>query len=346
VNLSALQGADLQAIEEFLKRLQITPRGRVVAVNILESVENLLFSAEKLAKFFLDCLQTSAAFPVAGGVAVIEDVSCGHGVNGHAYLRECAQIAFSSGEKCHLSNVMTTTNFRDSLIDNRHKVSTDAVLPQWPEDSPSGEEEYRVLLEEVTSNPGWYRPAATIGRPFSESSNCWITSDQFGANPHEPSYPGETATKIRDELGLIHLGHGSWLLRLTFLASDLAAITTCELARPTFADLGNSRFRVNQTSQLAAILQAEGWGATVHLGKFGDLSFTDYTGASERVSTPLPLSALRGLRVEFLGRVNGSRGIQAEKDDDEAFAKDATRDSNGRIRTSEEIRDRILSLLG
>ena len=78
----------------------------------------------------------------------------------------------------------------------------------------------------------------------------------------------------------------------------------------------------------------------MHLRKFADKSLRDATGASERVSTPLPLGALDGLTVEFLGRVEHDRGLTAKIDDDEAFAEDLEAGRN-----AEEIREVLISLI-
>lgn len=148
------------------------------------------------------------------------------------------------------------------------------------------------------------------------------------------------ATESRDKLGLIHHQHGSFLLRLNFAASSLAKLESCEVARPTFSDLGNSHFRVRQSSKRAEEYYAAGWGATVHLAKFGPSAFDEITGVAERISSSLPLSGLDSLDVTFLGKVEGNRGT-TNHDDDEAFAHDS---QDGR--TAVEIRTRLLTIVG
>jgi hypothetical protein len=161
----------------------------------------------------------------------------------------------------------------------------------------------------------------------------------FDPDTAKPAYPDDPATEARDQLGLIDYSDGSFLLRLTLAASSLAALHTCEIARPTFSDLGSSRFQASQSSPRAGAYAARGWGATVHLGKFGDSGFREATGAAERVSTSLPLSALDGVRVDFLGPVKGERG-RTKHDNDDAFAVHLEAG-----RSSQDIRDVLLSLL-
>lgn len=156
-------------------------------------------------------------------------------------------------------------------------MSLPFVLPLVPNNSPSGLRDYRTRLSEVTADPAWSKPAATIGIPLPAPSNCWITSDQFDDEPNAPQYPDDSATEARDKLGLIDNGEGKFLLRLSFLASSLANLPGNELARPVFSDLGNSRFRVHQSSSRAKIFAQQGWGATTHLGKLSEFVFLTAT---------------------------------------------------------------------
>ena len=122
-------------------------------------------------------------------------------------------------------------------------------------------------------------------------------------------------------MGLIDSGEGDFLLRLTFSAAEVAGISGHEMARPTFADLGNSRFRIHQTSPRAEAFAAQGWGTTTHLGKFGNPTYSEYTGNCERVSSALPIVELPSLTVELLGKVRNDVGVGAQ-DSDEAYAKE------------------------
>jgi hypothetical protein len=277
-------------------------------VNMLDSHTHGLYSSSNLQAFLLDCVRTYETGTVspANVASIVEDVSSGYGVGKRSYLRQSKQTAFSSTDPQRLSSTIKTESFFGFLLDKRYKDGASGlpvVLPPIPASSPSGILDYKKRLADITSDTAWYDATAAIGRPLPDPSNCWITTDLFGPDVSAPSYTGDPATEARDELGLVDYGDGSFLLRLSFQASSLAKLKPCELARPSFSDLGNSRFRVSQSSRHATEYAAAGWGATVHLGKFGDKAFVDSTGASERVATSLPLSALDGLTVEFLGRV-------------------------------------------
>lgn len=337
--------ADREAIRGFLDLVQSTPRGRALVVNMLDSLtEDLFPRAANLREFLMDCIGTYAD-DVDRGPDVLSAVAAvcrGDGVGKRSYVRQCRQQRFSTSDRERLSNTLKTESFARFLVGTQYKSAEGGlpvVLPLVPIDSPSGRSDYERRLADVTSDPEWYSATATIGRPLPEPTNCWLTTDQFGPDPNAPVYAGDLATQVRDELGLIDYGEGSCLLRLSFGASSLAEIKACEVARPTFSDLGNSRFRANQSSSRAESYARAGWGATVHLGKLGDGAFSDSTGVAERVSTSPPLSALAELTVEFLGRVGRDRGLTSQ-DDDEAFAQLLEAG-----RATEVIRNSLLSLL-
>jgi hypothetical protein len=334
--------ADLDAIRRFLELLQHTSQGRALTVNILDSHTEGLHSASTLQGFLLECVRTYEAGTISEGdvFSIVEAVSLGYGVGQRSYLRQFKQRPFFPTDKQRLSSTMKTESFSRFLVDPRYKdggSGLPVVLPPVPGRSPSGMLDYEKRLADVTSNPAWYAPTATIGRPLPYPSNCWITTDFFGPDPDAPPYEGNPATKARDELGLVDYGAGSCLLTLSFSASSLATLIPCELARPTFSDLGNSRFRVSPSSDRAAEYAELGWGAAVHLGKFRARPFVDATGASERVSTSLPVSALKSLTVKYLGRVEQDRGTTAQLDDDDVFAEVLEAG-----RTAKDIRDMLI----
>jgi hypothetical protein len=336
--------AERDTAGRFLDLLASTPRGRAIAANMLLSHEAGLCSAPSLREFLVDCGLTSEDAAARGipldPVTIVEEVSSGRGICGRRYLRQCRQSPSAAHDALALSNTLRADSFWRFLLGTEYKDPTAGlpeVLPPNPVNSPAGLSEYRTRLAEITADPGWYEPTATVGRPFPFPSNCWITCELLGPDLSAPTYPHDPATEARDQLGLIDYRDGAFLLRLTFPAARLSGMSTSEVARPIFSDLGNSRFQVNQTGSRAAAYAAQGWGATVHLGKFGN-GFPDSTGAPERVCTSLPLSELAPLRVDFLGQVRGERG-KAKHDDDEAFAVYLEAG-----RSTGEIRDALLVL--
>lgn len=325
---------DKISIDSFLDKLQSTARGRAMAVNMYETYAENLVPLDTLSAFLLDCARTHEALPSTDAVKIVQDVSCGQGHGKQCYLRLCKKEPFSSVGTERLRHTMKTVTFHTYLLDEKYKACNEGlpvVLPKAPiSSSPSALRDYRERLAEVTADPTWKKSEANLGTPHPNSSLdnqlpnstiCWFTSDRFGKDVGAPKYPGDPATEARDELGLIDNGDGNFLLRLSFLASSTAKIPNNELARPIFSDVGNSRFRVRHSSSRAAEFAKHGWGATTHLGKFGDSEFSDSTGVCERVSSALPIADLEFLTVEFLGRVTKDRGMEMH-DDDEAYAKE------------------------
>jgi len=230
---------------------------------------------------------------------------------------------------------MLNEKYKDSLQD----VPT--ILPLTPTSTPRRAEEYRGNLVDVMSNPDWHKPDAVIGRPLQSPANCWLTSGQFKPLSDGPRYETDLATQTRDELGLVNLVKGQLLLRLTISAGCLAAIEGNESARPIFCDGGNSRFRVHDPSEPAAVYATDGWGATFHLGKFAVGATDNMTGRSERVFTSLPLEHLPALKVELLGEIGETPERPANcKDDDEEFFKALLAG-----RTESDINERLTEFL-
>lgn len=328
------------SIEGFLRSLQTRAPGRVIAANMLASLREALVSNDMLRDILLDCAETAAASAGSEPVFVVQDVCAGFGIRANRRLRLARQVIAAAGST--LSTTMRTDDFVNFIVDTPYKAGTTGVpvaLPLEPADSDDASiQEYRELLAEVTTLPDWAGPGSTLGRPVV-SANCWITTDEFGEEPGPPDYGLDTGTKSRDALGLVDCVEGAYLLRVAFSDASLAALTTYEIARPTFADLGNTRFRVSQSSPRAARYAAAGWGATVHLGKFGDSTYSNVTGASERVTSALRVRELSAV-VSFLGRVTSTRG-NGTNDNHEAFAAEIEGSE-----TREQIREAILEACG
>lgn len=290
-------------VESFLRAAEGTPLGRVLLVNMLDSLKAGLVPALRLREFLLACALTHEGMSSMPATAVAEDVAMGRGADRRPHLR-LARRTFTEDDDASLSTTLKTdTLFRFFISDDYKLGLSPVVLPANPVDSPSGLQEYRELLAAVVSDPRWFRPGATVGRPLPEPYNCWLTSDEFGLDRTGPHYGDDNGTAARDALGLIDNIDGCFLVRLTFRAAEVAAVAGLEVARPTFTDLGNARFRVGQTSLRATQFAAAGWGATVHLGKRAANPTGDATGESERVASGIPLAAIPGVSIELLGRV-------------------------------------------
>lgn len=294
---------DDDRITAFLTRLCETPRGAVLAVSMLESAHASPAWAVMLREFLRDC---AAAYdpqrPPAHCVDIVVEVSVGEGTARRSYLRHDRQPCVEADGRHMVSNVVKTETFRQFVLSDSYKsdAALPEVLPPRPLPTPEALDAYAELLAELVSAGGWCGEKATLGRP--PHSNCWLSTDRFGADADSPSYQ-EEATRARDELGLADYRQGACLIRFQIPESALAGLPDLELARPAFADLGNSRFRVVQHSGRAQQFARAGWGATVHLGKLRS-RHADLTGVPERVASPVPLGRIPQVEVRFLGRVS------------------------------------------
>lgn len=291
-----------------------------MAINMLASVEQGLVASDRLKEFLSFCAKRLDQEPGKNPIIIIEDVSCGENDANRRFLRQCRSRPFADDETKKLSNTMNSVSFHRFVLNSSYKSGKNVlpvVLPPIPVDSESGIAEYRERLSLITKESDWKALGAMIGRPLPEPANCWITSDHFGIDKSSPLYQSDPGTQARDELGLIDNVEGDFLLRLNFLAKDIASICEHEMARPVFSDLGNRRFRVYQSSSRAIAYARDGWGATMHLGKFRNTaSHNEYTGACERVSSALPLESLSSLTVELIGKVKRGAGEEAHDNDD------------------------------
>jgi hypothetical protein len=332
-------------IRRFLEHLQTTCRGRVMAVDMWHSLRPpIQLSPVVVARFLLECAETYDTKGASPDQAphIVDDVAVGQGNGGTPYLRQCRQPAFPAESTERLSHTVTWDVFRLHMVSDETKkaVVIPPILPTSSSRSTARQAEFRRSLADTIARPDWRAPKATIGRPYPTPSNCWVTTDAFPADANAPEYhPDDEATKARDELGLCHHKRPQTLVRFVFAASGLAALPGVEVARPTFADSGNARFRAFQDSPRAADFADRGWGATIHLGKLADHAYDEATGVSERVATALPLTDLQDLQVDYLGDVNEDRGVTPGRDDDPAFAQRAEH------MRPEDIREDVLTEL-
>lgn len=244
-------------------------------------------------------------------IAIVKLVAAGHGPRAKSYLRPCKQPLRPEDDAHAVSNVVKTETFHGFYLNPEYKRR--AQLPEIIHMKPSSGRltDYRRKLTRIVSRSGWCRQDAKLGGPQTASANCWLTTDRFGSDGNFPDYGEDSATRARDELGL-ECKAGACLVQLKFQGAELRSLPGLEVARPSFCDLGNTRFRVGQRSPVADRYAQAGWGATVHMGKLAAGKSTDFTGVPERVTTPLPLSSISKVDVQCLGRVSTTCSASGE----------------------------------
>lgn len=329
-----------ERIAAFVDRLCESSRGLVIAVNMLDSCEHgaNLSEVALLREFLADCaLSDDPSQSAEHCLKVIADVSAGASPARRSYLRRLRQQIAETTDL--VTNVVKAETFHRFILSESAKMTNGlrGVLPLTPAPYDDDLAEYEEIFTSLVARGDWYRSDATLGRPQSASSNCWLSTDRFGADDDAPAYNGDPATQARDELGLVDYERGSCLIQFKIAEGALAVLAEVEVARPVFSDLGNSRFRVDQRSERAQRYAQAGWGATVHLGKLRGRRHTDMTGAPERVASPVPLAKVAGVTARFLGRVT-SRAYETSDRDPEIEFRDWVLGS----RTHDQVRAAVL----
>lgn len=315
-------------IRRFLSLLEGDATGSIMLANLLDSCDEGLVPPD-LARIFLEeCSQTAAASPGKTGTAIFREVSQRKtpGSSPTPKFLRLAKRPATPADGTTLSNVVSAVSFIRYHVD-KTRPSLGVALPSVPLDSSSrGVRQMDSFVRKVTARPNWFTSTASLGRPLPEASNCWLSTNAFPDSRKPLPYPaGSTeADKARDTLGLIDSRHtDQHLIRYMFDAARAWDIAGPHIARPTFADLGNDRFRVKHLSQRGRALASAGWGSTIDLGRLAHPKMPS-TGRPERVVSALPLRDLTSLQVVYLQATTLARG-SSSSDNDLAFARSILR---------------------
>lgn len=315
-------GDDLERIDAFIDLMVRTlPPSQHLAVlsNLVDSAP--LTGPRTIVEFLAAC---GAALVARGGVAapsaILHSVAGGMASfgDGRHFLRAGTQAPESPGpDSGDLAVVVVRAEVLHShlLADDLPQHHLPVALPPVPNRSKAWQNDYRRKLQRLSRRAGWYRPSAALGKPFPEPINCWLSTDAVDPDPTAPSYGDDRATEARDRLGLVYGAKVEpHLVRISFAFETLKAVPGLEMRRPTITDQGNERFAVVQTAPVCTSYYSTGWGMTIHLGKLRQPQDGHVYGVPEAVTSPLPLSALAGLTLEYLGQ---AQCFEADSLDDE-----------------------------
>ncbi len=328
-------------VERFLSALDKTLRGRMHLVNIWDSCEENLLTP-KLLRAFLK--QAADLWKSRRGTTVIDPCMAlaktgeRRNVRGKFAFLRIATISMGSSTAGH--GTWSRIDRWDSFYRFHLAVSLKSTpIPGVPILSnpphPRSKMSIQRDLNRVIARPDWIAENATLGLPVHLPANCWVADTPIV----EADEDMHCANLNRDERGLKYDLNDHLVAYEFDFASAVAAANT-EIARPTFADGGNDRFRVKDISGEGRMLALNQWGSTVHLGKLAVEAGPDRMhGASERVTCGLPIAVLSGLRILYLGRVTEPRGNTVH-DDNQAFVRVLLRK-----RSRASIKRNILSYL-
>ena len=299
-------------IDSFLDRLMSSASSadKIFLVNLHDCCVRKLVTPDEVESFLLECATTPGS-----PVSVVSRVSKRRFLRMHK--RDPSDLVGSV-----VDHTLSYTTFRACHVNDAPPATVATSILPNPPPSPEQEDELDQLaedIEQITRQPEWYKSSALMGSP---DGNCWVSVNRFEDPKDTKLYDGSSLTsadKVRDELGLIDYGAETHLISYTLRGDALAALeATLEMARPMFADLGNSRFRVACSCRRSEAMEAAGWGCTTHLGRFPDPALHPVSGRPERVTRRLPLNETPLLQVIYRRGTKATRGLDIT-DDDDAF---------------------------
>lgn len=165
------------------------------------------------------------------------------------------------------------------------------------------------LSKEISKTGNVFFEDATIGyEKLGIINPAWLTDAKV---LNEEIERGGSGDDLRDILGLSHLNKTDYLVLLKF---NIELDKTCKdihIARPSFIDGGNSRFRVIPDTHSGQ------WGKTVHLGRLRRAERI-IDGIVECVTLPIKINSLKEAELVPIGEVTQRRG-ELNEDCDETF---------------------------
>lgn len=308
-------------INIFLDCLLSDARGKCFALNMIDSVQIGRFPRENLQRLIRDVLveyqaDKESVKTSASAIGLINRVASGFLADAsekHVMAGYIATDAKPNGKLAHALRSQTLAWWLSGISDPH-------LIPETkPSSTPDGISAYEILINAINkeianSSESVFDADKTLG--YEVPARAFIGLAWLTQEPTLPS-PPVTGDDIRDALGL-ETAITDYQLLLICDAVNLGRHMT---ARPTFADGGNSRFRIIPDSSA----NDPSWGTTVHLGKLskGDASVD---GMPERVAEKVPL---RTLKPEFrpIGWVEAKRG-DTVNDSDDAFMERLLRGRN------------------
>lgn len=299
--------------EEDLARILTSDAvGTIFACNMLASVRENLFDQDRLQivlGYLLQWFKTErASFTSATSViGAINRITSGF----TAYTTERCLLACPVSDLVPHASRYAHACRSDLLTTCWLDVDSDPDLflepaPRKGEEILYGEA-LEAINEKIRNEPNVIKANASLGFEVPTESLLglgWVISED------RLSSHWNSGDRVRDVLGLIDLKPDTFHIVLVFDSSKLG---THPMARPTFADGGNTRFRI--TPDVPGLPD---WGMTVDLGQFA-AGETIVDGLPERVIPPI---ALRTLVPQFkaIGWVTTMRGT-TDKDSDVVFAQ-------------------------
>lgn len=309
-------------LEKFLYGLSSRPTGKIVLTNLYFSLCKDIVTREKIFCFLKDCSVRFSKGDVDAETAFrntsdyTDDYLC--------LLRVCPTTI---SPKTVLCSIISARNFNQYILDqakiNKGPFKRVSIqLPKKPYCSKR-EKSYRKNLRKITSSSlvDWVQDSSSLGVFEPITFPVWLTIKERLMEKVAASHPEKIATQIRDSLGLVNNGDETYFISLDLSAKALHEIKDqVYMARPSFADKGNSRWAAYIDNENARKFYSVNWGQTVDLKKLQKRS-NELNGLPERVCKPIRLSTIsKGLSIEAAGWVHKSSICPANDRDHDTFS--------------------------
>ena len=305
----------------FFQKLAASEEGTIILINMLDSYEGGLVNASFIRKFVQTCIKESEAHSTRDVLLVFRSVS-------QTISKKSTPIFLRKSKRpksTRHGNTWTTTvdwvtwwgyHADKARMDSDHGLKIPSLSGGVTRLQLLDAERY---LNDVTSNPDWsHADTGFLGRPMPYPSNCWVSTQDPDIAPFS-NVPGlDVATDSRDALGLIDTKEKAVLVRYELLAASAKKVSENDFARPSFSDLGNTRWRAHGNEPESLALAVLGWGNTVHLAKLRKAKSGSVSGEAERVTRAMSIQRLKIQSIKMLGYVGDTKGRHLN-DDNTAF---------------------------
>lgn len=294
--------------------------GQCLLVNIEDSLRERLVGETFVADFFRSC--ASAFDPVRGSAPkdvsrLVDDARMGNLPGALRPLVRENRVTKASWDGSRWSTTVTWHGFFAHHLDFGQVSRRGLPIP--PQVRLMSRESVNTLLDAMQQRaPQWWQAAGNngghLGMPPELGSTCWVSSaDSETSGAKSPWSEPTDADGANFSLGL-GCELDACLLRYHFDATSARIAAKDDVARPTFADLGNKWFRVRDVSPRGRHHAEWQWGTTAHIGAENTGTRPHTKGCPERTVQAMPIGLLSGLTIEFLGLVkNANKTIDQQR---------------------------------
>ncbi|MCG8429931.1 MAG: hypothetical protein MJA29_02000, partial [Candidatus Omnitrophica bacterium] len=305
--------------DDFIGLLLSDVRGRIYAANMYSAHYLGLLEKQLLQTYLIDCfdffkiecIHRTSLINIKELLLILEEVASKKDRDDNVkYLFKCNDGAERFINEVALCNVIEKEILFQYYIDETMLISSHLYMNYFSDPSI---DDVGIVIKKINETDNVYKNGYLGGnerRPF-----FWITQ-MYNIEGYKIS-----ANRLRDVMGLIHYDDNKDLIEVSFSSSVLKKRSSEDDSfvwnRPTIIE-GGSHSRFNSSIHSESKNKCPYWGWTVDLKKFADGIF-DFDGVPEIVVSPMILNEEIRPKLEYIGRITITRGLETGKDDDEKY---------------------------